>query len=125
MNIYDFVSGVCRKRTLDVNTAAVQRLVGTLRCAGFSDDIVTTEQALAETMLVDRLRHLDDPTLHVASDLSSSISPIPSTAKFEEIDTLRSKNMCPRCKKSMEMVKLANYEKAAYCTSCKVALWTD
>jgi uncharacterized protein with PIN domain len=63
------------------------------------------------------------PTLKTAA--SSTEAPISSTAKFQEIHSFMSENKCPRCKKAMESVKLANYEKANYCPGCKVALWAD
>jgi len=123
MNIYELVNNVCKKNAFDLNTSGVQRLVGTLRSAGFSDTLSALETTQAQQILEKRLQAVSSPTLRTAAN--ASVAPISSLAKFEEIDSFRTKNVCPRCKSKMERVKLAKYEKAAYCPTCKVALWTD
>jgi len=128
MNIYTFVRDTCTKANFGVNTGAVQRLVGTLRAAGFQDDLSTKDAQIATQIINKRLKQISSPEMRTAG----VESPISSTAKFEEIESLRSKNLCPRCKSTMDEVKLATYnktkaayEKAKFCKRCKVALWID
>lgn len=121
MNIYALVRHTCEESGFSVATGAVQRLVGTLRSAGFSDSLSSSEVVQVKRILAKRFKELSSPQLRTAE----VESPITSTAKFEEIETLRSRNLCPRCKSEMEEVKLANYEKARFCAKCKVALWID
>jgi ribosomal protein S27AE len=126
MNIFTFVSNVCATNEVSVNSSGVQRLVGTLRVAGFADEIKPAESLLAQQLIEGRLHKISNGQFRQAAAVSTSkVEPINSKAHFEEIDSFRSKNVCPRCKSNMERVKLANYEESAYCPRCKVALWMD
>lgn len=121
MNIYNLVQDVCGDAGVTISTSGVQRLVGTLRAAGFKDSLNQHETGIATKIISSRISKLDDPNLRTAG----VEAPITSTARFEEIESLRSKNLCPRCKNSMEQVKLSKYEPAKFCKACKVALWMD
>jgi hypothetical protein len=121
MNIYTLVQSVCSDADVAISTSGVQRLVGTLRAAGFEDRLDARQAGLAKQIISNRISKLDAPNLRTAG----VVAPISSTARFEEIESLRSKNKCPRCKSNMEQVKLATYEPAKFCKRCKVALWMD
>jgi hypothetical protein len=121
MNIYNLVQHVCADAKVTISTSGVQRLVGTLRAAGFTDTLNTHETGIATDIISSRINKLGTPSLRTAG----IEAPIASTARFEEIESLRSKNKCPRCKSDMEQVKLATYELAKFCKACKVALWMD
>jgi len=126
MNIHKFVSDICAANDVSVNTSGVQRLVGTLRAAGFSTDIRSDESILAQQIIEGRLHQISKGKFRQAAVVQTSRQePISSRAHFEKIESFRAKNVCPRCKSNMERVKLANYEESAYCAGCKVALWLD
>ena len=103
MNIYKLVQDSCAHAKVEISTGGVQRLVGTLRAAGFSDTVADHEVKTAVSIIHKRISRLDTPNVRTAG----VEAPIASTAQFEEIEALRSKNKCPRCKKDMEQVKLA------------------
>lgn len=126
MNIHKFVSEVCADNDVSVNTSGIQRLVGTLKAAGFSSEIRSDESMLAQQIVEGRLHQISKGRFRQAAVVQTSrLEPISSRAHFEKIDSFRAKNVCPRCKSTMERVKLANYEASAYCPGCKVALWLD
>ena len=120
MDIYNFVKTVCHSKNVPADTTLVQRFVGTLRSAGFSNDLTNKDMVDARLLIIDRLTNREIRTAGTASE-----TPITSVAKFQEIHSFMSENKCPRCKETMESVKLANYEAANYCSRCKVALWQE
>lgn len=126
MNIHKFVSDICASNDVSVNTSGIQRLVGTLKAAGFSTEIKGNQVILAQQIVEGRLHQISKGKFRQAAAVQTSrLEPISSRAHFEKIDSFRVKNVCPRCKSNMERVKLANYEESAYCAGCKVALWLD
>ena len=94
MNIYTLVQDVCAGADVIISTSGVQRLVGTLRSAGFKDSLDARESVVATTIISSRINKLNTPNIRTAG----IEAPISSVAKFQEIDDLRSKNKCPRCK---------------------------
>jgi len=129
MNIYQFVKDTCSEQNPSINTAEVQTLVGTLRSAGFQDELRPIELVLVRQLVLSRLAKPQVRTAAVQTadaDIRKAptvMVPMTSQARFDEIDALRGKNLCPRCKKGTEVVKLSNYQPSRYCKKCRVALW--
>jgi len=124
MNIYQLVAEACAKAQIE-DTQTVHRLVGTLRSAGFPNEIAGAHIATATQIVLERIAPSRIVTAGTEVGEVEPDEPLSPTAKFDEIESLRGKNLCPRCKREMSDVKLSDYRKAKHCKSCKVALWKD
>ncbi len=125
MNIYQLVSDTCNQADVS-DLSTVHRLVGTLRSAGFTDELSDSQCTTAVQILQARIlpKRMAVTAAVEEADVHTD-EPLSPKAKFEEIEALRGKNLCPRCKREMNEVKLSDYRKSKYCRSCKVALWAD
>lgn len=126
MNIYNFVSdcAVSIVPGMQFSTKSIQKLVGTLRSAGFSDIVQEKDFTLGREILTTSLSIKSQ--LRTASFESAVVvEPTNLRDKFSEMIGLMHKGVCPRCKTSMNPVKLSNYEPANYCSKCRTTLWTD
>ncbi len=125
MKVYDFVRVVFAEVGI-TDTATIQKIVGTARSMGFEDGLNLTDQKQLGKILLARAPKTAGS--HAGIPVTASVDPQPVAAhtRFEEIESLRGQNLCPRCKKEMNPgVKLADYQTAKYCKGCKVALWPD
>lgn len=125
MTVYNLVRMVLATTGI-TDTSTIQKFVGTARTMGFEDDMDLTDELALGKILLSRAPKTAGS--HAGIPITASVDPQPVVAhtRFEEIESLRGKNLCPRCKKEMNPgVKLADYQMAKYCKGCKVALWVD
>lgn len=118
MSLFDFVKRVSGKREVELSTPDVQRIVGTLRAAGFVRTVPERLEGTASEIVNKELLNLRTrrSKIHTASKNPKE----GSTQEF-----LASKGTCPRCKVSMSSVKLSSYESAFFCSACRATLWQD
>lgn len=126
MTVYDFVRSVCAQAGIN-DGATVEKLVGTARTMGFEDGKfdLSDQKQLGKILLPNAPKTAGS---HAGKPVTASADPqsVVAHTRFEEIESMRGKNLCPRCKKEMNPgVKLADYQTAKYCKTCKVALWPD
>jgi len=127
MKVYDFVRTVFAQAGID-DQGAIERGVGTARAMGFKDGFDPSDQRVLGKVL---LRRGNAPIVagsHAGQPVTASIAKekVTASTNFDEIESLRGRNLCPRCKKEMNPgVKLADYQMAKYCKGCRVALWPD
>jgi len=120
MTVYNFVRNVLTTAGIQ-DLHVVQKFVGTARTMGFEGDLSDGDQRLLKKLVLDRVASTGKQVT-----ASAGAEKFTSHARFEEIDSLRGRNLCPRCKTEMNpAVKLADYQIAKYCKACKVALWPD
>ena len=125
MKVYDFVRAVLEQAGTP-DAATVEHAVGTARAMGFEDGIDLTDQRQLGKILLSRAPKTAGS--HAGQPVTASVDPqsVVAHTRFEEIESMRGKNLCPRCKREMNPgVKLADYQTAKYCKTCKVALWPD
>lgn len=131
--LYDVSKEFCASTEISQDTSTVQRLVGTLRTAGFPKYLSDRERKMALDLLK-RCASRENPRVPmkdldnadpISKTAAASEAAVSSVGRFDAIDDLRGKSVCPRCKKDMIMVKLSAYEGAKYCSMCRVALWPD
>jgi hypothetical protein len=137
MNIYEIVTQHCSSLGT-VDTAQVQRLVGTLRSAGFSDELPERELLVVRETLAELSQRRKLRTAKLAAPDQGRISPksdrttsVNSMDKFIEIEAYIEKGQCPRDHTPMAKVKLGShiagakdYLQAWYCKTCRTTLWT-
>lgn len=118
MDLYSFVRIITERSALNLPQCERERLVGTLRAAGFSESLTTKrdkEQALA--VVTSHLRR------SVKQNLRTAAAPKQGAELFHAIKELNDARKCGKCKGPTEKVKLASGEDVNYCTSCRVTLW--
>jgi hypothetical protein len=135
MNIYALVTQHCQI----ADTAQVQRLVGTLRSAGFIDEVPDRELPLIRATLDDLVQRRKLRTAKAApvdqgrmtQKQLDSMKSIDGMDRFIEIEAYIEKGQCPRCHTPMSKVKLGShisggkdYLQANYCKTCRTTLWT-
>jgi len=140
MNIYALVAQHCQT----ADTAQIQRLVGTLRSAGFDDEIQDRELPIVKETLADisQQRMLRNRPTHTAraalvdqgrmtSKQMDQMKSVDGMDRFIEIEAYIEKGQCPRCHTAMVKVKLGShvpgdkgYMQANYCKACRTTLWT-
>jgi hypothetical protein len=138
MNIYDLVTQHCLS-VGTVDTAQVQRLVGTLRSAGFADDLPDRELSVVRETLAELSQRRQLRTAKLAAPDQGRISPqqadrmtsVDGMDRFIEIEAYIEKGQCPRCHTPMAKVKLGSHLSggkdflvANYCKTCRTTLWT-
>lgn len=136
MKIYEFVSKTCIAEGVGSDTSEVQRIVGTLRAAGFGYDLSDKDQVLGHEIVSDLLRNKRKlrvgKVLVTNSDHGQSgrVHSSNSDDRFVEIEAYIEQGKCPRCKTPMTKVKLGSklpnnrdFMGANYCRSCKTTLW--
>lgn len=125
MKVYDFVRMVLKQAGIQ-DAATVERFVGDARVMGFHDDMDLTDERQLGKLLLSRAPQVAGSHAGRPVTASVDLKSVTAATKFEEIDSLRAKNLCPRCKREMNPgVKLADYQTTKYCKHCKVALWPD
>ncbi len=123
--VYDFVRTVLASAGIE-DSGLIEKSVGTVRSMGFEDLLDLSDQRVLGKILLARAPTMSGSHAGRQVTASASTEPVTASTKFEEIDSLRGRNLCPRCKKEMNPgVKLADYQTAKYCKGCKVALWPN
>ena len=127
MRLYHIVQGVLAEAGID-DRGTIEKHMGTACTMGFDPtrELSPYDQQMLERILTSQLRAPKDAGLQAGKAVTASVAAESVTAhtRFEEIESLRGQNLCPRCKKEMNPeVKLADYQVAKYCKHCKVALW--
>ncbi len=134
ITLYEVSKQFCATAELPPDTGTVQRFVGTLRTAGFPSSLDSERERKMAMELLARCASRETPRelpqdKDGGEQISKTAAPaeaaVPALGRFDTIDDLRGKSVCPRCKKDMVMVKLSAYEGAKYCSTCRVALWPD
>jgi hypothetical protein len=135
MNIYTLVTQHCRT----ADTAQIQRMVGTLRSAGFADEVPDHELSTVRETLKDLSQRSQLRTAKAAPVDQGRITPkqpdrmssVDGMDRFIEIEAYIEKGQCPRCHTSMSKVRLGShvaggkeYMPANYCKACRTTLWT-
>lgn len=112
---YDLVRQRARQRGLDIDRRDVERIAGTLRIAGVGplDDYKNAKTAAA---IVDR-----ELANHAVRRVRNSSQRTASTKG----NLREARGQCPNCQAAMSTVKLADYEEAMYCNSCRATLWPN
>ncbi len=120
-------------------TALVERLVGSLRVSGFTEQLTSEKDiSLASDIVRNKIvayrKHLakayakdyiDKNLKTAAAGATTAVAADNTSEKFLEIEALMKKGKCPRCKTSMTPVKLRRYEAANFCSSCRTTVWTN
>ena len=135
-NIYDFVTASCNELGLSADTANVQRIVGTLRFAGFSHDLSEKDELLGKEIIASlqpsrsQFRKANVVVTNSNRAHPGTVTSANSDDRFMEIDAYIQRGTCPRCKTAMVPVKLGTklpqsreFIPANYCKACKTTLW--
>jgi len=106
------------------DTPTIQKYVGTARTMGFEDELSDSNTKLLTDLLLPRIAKKRKEIKPIK--VTAAVDSVAGHVRFDEIDSLRGRNLCPRCKKEMNPgVKLADYQITKYCKHCKVALWPN
>ena len=105
------------------DTATVERMVGSLRAAGFGSTIPASEINSVST-LVSSIMDKFGTDSRVRSASTTLSSPEDSNETFMNIEALIDKGSCPRCKTAMSPVKLSSKKNANFCPDCRTCVWT-
>lgn len=117
MDLYSFVRVVAERSGLNLSQADRERLVGTLRTAGFSETL-TTKRDKAQALAV-----VTAQINRATTRLRTAAAPKQGADLFRTIQQLNSEKLCGKCKGKTESVKLASNEEANYCPTCRATLW--
>jgi hypothetical protein len=117
MDLYTFTTDTVQKLGLSVDQPTRERIVSSLRVAGFSRVEGSEEERIAEGILVKQVRRLAKVQ---GRNRFAAASP---KEEFKRINDLNSKGTCGKCKKPMKEAKLSDGEDVNFCSSCLVTLW--
>jgi hypothetical protein len=116
VNLYNFVRIIAERSGLSLPQRERERIVGTLRTAGFSEDLSTKrdkEQALG--VVTSQLRRAGVERGVTEARGGSEL--------FKAIRDLNSAARCGKCKGETEPAKLSNGEEINYCPKCRATMW--
>lgn len=116
MDLYDFVRIIAERSDLNLPQRERERLVGTLRSAGFSESLRSRrdkEQALA--VISSQLHHSRTERVAASTKQGSEL--------FRAIQELNRTARCGKCQGSTETAKLASGEEVNFCPKCRVVMW--
>lgn len=127
MNLYNFVELTADRAKVQLTHGAKEKIVGSLRTAGFKNLDTEKDRQDAFTIVSDRItRFIETPRLREANIVTAATSKSGASA-FEAIKEMRDKGICPKCKtdKHVAYPKIRSGEEVLYCKACRAVLWKD
>lgn len=127
MQLNDAIDLILRRAKLKIDHRQRARLSSTLKFAGFHQVEDDDEFQSVLKIVTSKVEAWTADAPLVAAPPTEAVSEKEAAKKtkgrFEEIDSLNKKGVCPKCRTQMVEAKLKDGESVNYCKACKVTLW--
>lgn len=124
MDLYTFASKTASELGLKINQATKERLISTLRVAGYLKIENETDERIAKKIFEDHAKKLQIQEGHLSFRGATTKESSPKE-KFQELKQLNEKGLCGNCRQPTETTKLSDGEEVNYCDACRATLWKE